>query len=140
MRKVKVELFGAKGNRTTEVKARGGMPTKHVQTPRESVPSLFGDVSLTKANETRSEGTETDTEASTTGLSELLAEVDSILYPQRKPDNPNWKPTGYHYEGYVKPKPDYDNGLYAYWNAIRQRKSDAEMDYRRERAKRKAVK
>ena len=45
MRQVSVELIGANGSRTTEVKAQG-FTTRHVQAPREAVPSLFGDMQL----------------------------------------------------------------------------------------------
>ena len=45
MRQVSVELIGANGSRTTEVKTQG-FTTRHVQAPREAVPSLFGDIKL----------------------------------------------------------------------------------------------
>ena len=42
---IEVRLHGANGSRTTQVKA-AGFTTRHVITPRESVPSIFGDVKL----------------------------------------------------------------------------------------------
>ena len=45
MQQISVELIGANGSRTTEVKAQG-FTTRHVITPRESIPSIFGDIKL----------------------------------------------------------------------------------------------
>ena len=42
---IEVRLHSANGSRTTQVKA-AGFTTRHVITPRESVPSIFGDVKL----------------------------------------------------------------------------------------------
>ena len=39
--KIQVRLFGATGERTTEITARGGFTTRHVKAPRETVPSIF---------------------------------------------------------------------------------------------------
>lgn len=41
MKKLTITLFGATGTRTLEITPRGGFPTRHVKTPRETVPSLF---------------------------------------------------------------------------------------------------
>lgn len=38
-RKIQVHLFGALGERTTEVSTRGGFPTRHIKAQRETVPS-----------------------------------------------------------------------------------------------------
>ena len=36
--KIQVHLFGATGERTTEVSTRGGFPTRHIHAPRETAP------------------------------------------------------------------------------------------------------
>ena len=38
-RKIQVHLFGALGERTTEVSTRGGVPTRHIKAQCETVPS-----------------------------------------------------------------------------------------------------
>lgn len=38
-RKIQVHLFGALGERTTEVSTRGGFPTRHIKAQRETAPS-----------------------------------------------------------------------------------------------------
>ena len=64
-------------------------------------------------------------------LSELLSEVDRLLYPERNP-RVNTEPVcGYHYDGYTaKPKPDYDSGAFAVWNAIREKRNTEYLNYR----------
>ena len=39
--KIHVRLFGATGERTTEISTRDGFTTRHVKAPRETVPSIF---------------------------------------------------------------------------------------------------
>ena len=70
-------------------------------------------------------------------LAELLTEADTILYPERNP-RVNTQPINnfcYHYGGgIVKPKPDYERGAYAVWNAIRERRNAEYLNYRRKKA------
>ena len=122
---IQVELIGANGSRTTEVNA-AGFTTRHVKAPRELVPSLFGDVSIKQPpNPTTPQS-----------LQSLLAEVDAALDPKPRVNTEPITNDCYHYSGYtVKPKPDYESGTFAIWNSIRQKRSDAEMAYRRNRAK-----
>ena len=132
---IQVELIGANGSRITEVKA-AGFTTRHVQTPRELVPSIFGDVKL--RNDRKAAPTPTTqpaavstVEAPKQSLKSLLAEVDAIMDP---PARVNTAPGhhGHHYTE-AKPKIDYQSPLRAYWDRVMQRKSDAEMAYRKNR-------
>ena len=43
-KQIAITLFGAAGTRTLEITPRGGFPTRHVQAPRETVPSIFAPV------------------------------------------------------------------------------------------------
>ena len=51
-KQVKVNLFGAAGERQINITTRGGFLTRHIKAPREIVPSLFGDVQLRKPTAT----------------------------------------------------------------------------------------
>ena len=43
-KQIKVNLFGAQGQRSIEVTSRGGFPTRHIKVPREAIPSIFSPV------------------------------------------------------------------------------------------------
>ena len=43
-KRVKVNLFGKAGQRSVEVTARGGFPTRHIKVPYDPVPSIFSPV------------------------------------------------------------------------------------------------
>jgi hypothetical protein len=43
-KQIAITLFGAAGTRTLEITPRGGFPIRHVQSPRETVPSIFAPV------------------------------------------------------------------------------------------------
>lgn len=66
-RKIQVHLFGALGERTTEVSTRGGFPTRHIKVPRETAPSLF---------EPDAEKVHTAQQPSTTTLSASKTDLD----------------------------------------------------------------
>ena len=51
-KQVKVNLFGAAGERQLNITTLGGFLTRHIKAPRETVPSLFGDVRLHKPTAT----------------------------------------------------------------------------------------
>ena len=109
---IQVELIGANGSRITEVKA-SGLTTRHVQTPRELVPSIFGDVKLGSDRKSAPKPISQPAPVSTPespkqSLAELLAEVDAIMNP---PPRLNTEPPrGHHYtEGFAKRKPNYDS-------------------------------
>lgn len=44
LKRVQVNLFGKNGQRSVEVTARGGFPTRHIKVPSEPVPSIFSPV------------------------------------------------------------------------------------------------
>ena len=129
---IQVELIGANGSRTTQVRA-AGFTTRHVQTPRELVPSIFGDVKLSDrkaAPKPMPQAAPVSTpEAPKQTLSELLAEVDDLLNP---PARVNTAP-GHHGPHYTEAKPpiDYDSPLRAWWRRVEQRTSDNRMAYLR---------
>ena len=51
-KQVKITLFGEKGKRTLNITTRGGFLTRHIKSPREAIPSLFGNVQLHKPTTT----------------------------------------------------------------------------------------
>ena len=75
-KQVQVNLFGKNGQRSVEVTARGGFPTRHIKVPLEPVPSIF------------SPGTPDMVEGEQKAKHEpppILPSSDS-MFPQRKPD------------------------------------------------------
>ena len=43
-KQVIVNLFGARGKRQVDISTKGGFPTRHINAPRETVPSIFAPV------------------------------------------------------------------------------------------------
>lgn len=43
-KRVQVNLFGARGERSVEIVPKGGFPTRHIKVPSEAVPSIFSPV------------------------------------------------------------------------------------------------
>ena len=95
---IEVTLHGKNGTRTTQVNEPRGMFTRGFQAQRESVPSIFGDISIKQPKpETQPEPKQT--------LKDLLNEVDDILNPKPRENTQPISRDCYHYSGYtVKPK------------------------------------
>lgn len=80
-RKIQVHLFGATGERTTEVSTRGGFPTRHIKTRCERVPAE--PVSETKTKEATHRGdlgpTTSCDEKPATNLLDILKQMHPSL-------------------------------------------------------------
>lgn len=133
---IEVILIGKSRSRTVNIESRGGFHTRHVKAPREQVPSIFGDVSIKRTVDETPESTPEPNPVDDT-LKALLAEVDELLYPAPRVNTEPMTDACYHYSGYtVKPKAtNYDAPAVMAWQRYQHIKSDAEMEYRRKRAK-----
>lgn len=128
---IEVQLHGANGTRTTAVDEPKGMYTRHVKAPREAVPSLFGDVSIKRQATPPVKPTPEPENPLGDSMKALLAEIDEIMKAETKPRaNTAKEQYGYHYTGWVKPKPDYDSAAFQVWNAIRERRNTEYIDWR----------
>ena len=132
---IEVRLHGANGTRTHPVTPTG-FSTRHINratvTPSDPVkvtPHLpnpvIAPVSTPEAKPV-SENPLGDK------LNALITEVDDLLNPPARLNTEAI--AGHHYIETSKRKANYDSPAIAYWDRVMQRKSDAEMAYRRKRA------
>ena len=99
---IKINLFGATGHRTVEVKPKGGFPTRHIKAPRGTVPSIFDPVTDAEIEAQKRVVAERKAKAANQpeepkiDLQALLAKVDAIMAnaPDPAPDpTPDPDPT-----------------------------------------------